>query len=345
MGVLRRPGGITVSRPGGYPSGSWAASYLDLVLVVVAVLFTITLAFISGRQGVWEFVRVPLGFLFAFFLPGYAITAALYPSSTPEWMGQSSEEPPTLQATERLVMSVGLSIAVVPLIGLFWNFTPWGIDVFQILSGIAVVTVVATLLAGYRRWTIPPSRRFRIEYLGLVSALRTAHRRATPKGRVLNVVIAVLLVTSVVGLSVAIGFPGDGERYTELYVLTADEETGQLTASDYPTNFTVGESKPVVVGVGNHEQRRVEYTVLVVLHRVEQDSGTAIVTESIELDRFEFALGRDETDRRRHEIRPTFEGQNLRLAFLLYKGDPPANPTLQNAYRQVHIWISVHESD
>jgi uncharacterized membrane protein len=40
-------------------------------------------------------------------------------------------------------------------------------------------------------------------------------------------------------------------------------------------------------------------------------------------------------------VTPTLTGQRLRLAYLLYRGSPPPDPTVENAYREVHLWINV----
>jgi len=44
-----------------------------------------------------------------------------------------------------------------------------------------------------------------------------------------------------------------------------------------------------------------------------------------------------------HTVAPTLPGERLRLVYLLYKGDPPAEPTVENAYREVHLWVNVSE--
>jgi len=38
-------------------------------------------------------------------------------------------------------------------------------------------------------------------------------------------------------------------------------------------------------------------------------------------------------------------GENLRVQYLLYRGDPPAEPTQENAYRSLHLWVDVFEDD
>jgi len=35
------------------------------------------------------------------------------------------------------------------------------------------------------------------------------------------------------------------------------------------------------------------------------------------------------------------EPGNYRLVYLLYRGEPPAEPRIDNAYRELHLWINV----
>jgi uncharacterized membrane protein len=58
------------------------------------------------------YLRYVLGSLFVLFFPGYSLIEALYPRE---------EE---LSPLERLALSIGLSLALVPLVGLVLNYTP-----------------------------------------------------------------------------------------------------------------------------------------------------------------------------------------------------------------------------
>ena len=60
-------------------------------------------------------LRIILGIPFLLFFPGYALAAALFTKGR------------GMDAVERVALSFGLSIAVVPLIGLILKYTPWGI--------------------------------------------------------------------------------------------------------------------------------------------------------------------------------------------------------------------------
>jgi uncharacterized membrane protein len=126
--------------------------------------------------------------------------------------------------------------------------------------------------------------------------------------------------------------------------LLTQNETGQLVAEDYPDEFQRGESKPLVVKLTNEEGQTTDYSVVVELQRVEQGSdGGARVLEDSQLATFTPTVESGESWRTTHDVTPTMTGENLRLTYLVYKGDPPEDPTTENAYRHVHVWVTVTE--
>jgi uncharacterized membrane protein len=154
----------------------------------------------------------------------------------------------------------------------------------------------------------------------------------------------VLVVASVLfaacGAAYAVATPPEGD--TGLALLTEDE-SGSLTAEEYPTSFERGERKPVVLGVENAENEPVNYTVVVELQRATESDGAPLVLAETELDRFSARVADGETWRTNYDVEPTFTGDRLRLAFLLYRGDVPDNPGVESAYRTVQLWVSVSE--
>ena len=83
---------------------------MDLLLIVALSIILLPLALVTTGAA-----RIVLGVLFVLFFPGYTLVAALFPARN------------SIGRIERLALSFGLSIAVVPLIGLGLNYTPWGI--------------------------------------------------------------------------------------------------------------------------------------------------------------------------------------------------------------------------
>ncbi len=106
-------------------------------IVALSLLLVPLVAFTSGA------LRIALGLAFVLFFPGYTLVAALFPRK-----GQ-------LGGIERVALSFGLSIAVVPLIGLVLNYTPRGIRLYPILISVLLFIVIMTGVAWYRRQRLP----------------------------------------------------------------------------------------------------------------------------------------------------------------------------------------------
>jgi len=293
-------------------------------------------------------VRVPVGLAFVLFAPGYAFIAALFPEQGEGPATDQDDDVPSrsgIDGIERVALSFGLSIAIVPLIGLVLNFTPWGIRLVPILVAVSGFTLGAIAVAANRRWQLPAAERFRVPYRGWLDAGR--QELFEPDSRAdaaLNVllVISILLATGSVVYAVAV--PPEGEQFSELYILTEDGD-GDLVASGYPTEFTRGESREVVLGIDNNEHRTVNYTAVVVEQDVERQGNDSVVREQRELQRFETRLGHNDTWRRSHGIAPTIVGNETRVLWLLYVGDDvPADPRRENADYSVHLWVTVDPS-
>lgn len=296
-------------------------------------------------------LRIVLGLPFVLFLPGYAFVAALFPerAAAVENTGERrfDGDDSGIDGIERVALSFGLSIAVVPLLGLALNLTPWGIGLVPIVGAVGGFTVLCTIVAARRRWALPEDDRFRVPYREWYA--RAHDELLEPDTRtdaVLNLLLALSVVLAVTSVGYAIAFPQEGERFTEFYVVTEDDD-GDLVAANYPTEFEAGDRKPVVLGIENQEHEPVEYTVVVQVQRVEfhddpaNDTTRVEVVEREELQRFNTELRHDETWHGTVELEPTMTGEDLRLAFLLYRGDPPDEPTADDAYRELHLWIDV----
>lgn len=295
-------------------------------------------------------LRVVLGLPFILFLPGYAFVAALFPDRGPNRGSKRTEGPSSgrisgrrgIDYIERIALSFGLSIATVPLLGLGLNYTPWGIRVAPILLTVSLFTLVMAAIAVHRRNELPPEDRFRVPYNRWASSLRSdVFDPETRTDAAVNLLLVVSIVLAVASVGYALTVPDQGEAFTEFYLLTETED-GELVASGYPTEFAPGESKPVVIGIGNREHEPTAYTIVVKLERVRFGNNTTTVHESRELDRFRTPrIASNETWERRYTITPSLVGNRLRLVFLLYIDSAPQTATIENAYRETHLWINV----
>jgi uncharacterized membrane protein len=324
----------------------WARD-LQLVLVVVVLLWGVTLFPVVRETP----LRIVVALVVALFVPGYALIAALFPEQGPAVSDGSSatlDEPDSdekadgIDVLERVVLSFGASIAVVPLVGLVLNFTPWGLRLVPILAGLTVVTVPLTVLAARRRSRLPADARFDPHPVAwLVAALRGLTAPDDRTDAILNVLLVVSVLLAVGSVAYAVSDPTPDEEFTEFYLLT-ETETGELVASNYPTNFTTGESRSVVVGIGNEEGQSETYTVVTQLQDVRIEGETVTVTDARELDRFGRELSDGASVNLTRELTPSeLTGERLRLQFLLYRGEAPENPSPASAYRQTHLWVNV----
>jgi len=86
------------------------------------------------------YIRYVLGTIFVLWLPGYSFIKALFPTKPAD-----KKPAGNLDSIERMALSIGLSLALVPIVGLLLNYTPWGIRLTPILlSLLALTTIFAT---------------------------------------------------------------------------------------------------------------------------------------------------------------------------------------------------------
>lgn len=107
--------------------------------LTAVVAFTMLVVF-SVESSPLLYVRYVLGGLFVLFLPGAMLIAALYPRG-----GE-------LDGLERLALSIGLSLAIVPLVGLVLNYTPWGITLTPIMVSLAAFAEALAFAALVRKY-------------------------------------------------------------------------------------------------------------------------------------------------------------------------------------------------
>ena len=295
-------------------------------------------------------VQFVLGSLLLFFLPGYATVAALFPArrpvdanldSTARWSRKRAIRDGTIGHAERAALSVGTSVTILVLAGLVLAVTPWGLALDPLLALLTGLVVVGMFVAIVRRRRLPAERRFRLPARQWIDRARAAITGSNSRAEMaLALFLAVAIVAAMSSLTFALAVPTDGESYTDFYLVTENETSGELTAANYPTDLTRGESEPLTVGIENHEDRAMSYSVVVKLQRVETGDGTTVL-EDRELDRFGTRVADGETWTDEYQVTPTIVGEDLRLVFLLYEGEPPAEPSRANADESLYLWVDV----
>ena len=124
---------------------SWERN-LTLYLSLTVSLGTLLVVYAFPDDFPLVVFRWVLGSLFVLFIPGYVAVEALFPKGR------------ELDGIERLALSVGLSLALVPLVGLLLNYTPWGIRLDPIMISLTTLTIGLALVAFGRRFRLSVER-------------------------------------------------------------------------------------------------------------------------------------------------------------------------------------------
>lgn len=111
---------------------SWYWTTLSL-----AVMTAIAVFIIPENAYPLVYARYFLGLAFVLWLPGYTLNKTLFPR---EALLKASSK--SLDSIERVALSVGFSIATVPIIGLLLYFSPFGMGLTPTVLGVLTFTLV-----------------------------------------------------------------------------------------------------------------------------------------------------------------------------------------------------------
>jgi uncharacterized membrane protein len=304
-----------------------AKDLLFFTIWLLAAILTIYIPLLNE-----SLLRVIFSIPIILFIPGYVLIAALFPGND------------DLEGIERVALSFGLSIAVVPLIGLMLNYTSWGIRLDPIVISLVIFTAVMAMIAQYRRSLLPDDERFRVLFRTMLHNIRSAlfSPGQSHFDRVLSVILIIAIVTAIATTIYVIAVTKEREKYTEFYILGPGGK-----AADFPTRFAAGEPQNVTIGIGNHEYRTVNYTVETVLLSISfnQETNVSFIDTFQILDRWAISLPHNET----LEVPYTFmvdDIDNNRLEFLLFNEKVPSETVtgmnrISASYRDLNLWITV----
>jgi uncharacterized membrane protein len=267
----------------------------DLIAIWLATIALLVAILLAPNNP----ARIVLGLPFVLFFPGYVLIAALYPRRS------------DLDGVERVALSLGLSLAVVPLIGLVLNYTPWGIRLTPILVSLALFITVCSVAAVRQRMRHSAAERFAGDIRPLLQAVKSLPW------------VSLALALGVIGVLLFAGFRFGvlggsrvGEPFTEFYVLGPSGK-----AEGYPRRLMVGEPGSVIVGVINHEGHTAHYRM-----EVQAGADRLVSQESLVL-----ADGEKREDRVDIVLRRP--ARQVKVEFVLFM-EGAAVP-----YRRLHLWV------
>ncbi len=253
------------------------------ILIVIVLLTILLVPVVLLTEGP---LRIILGFLFVIFFPGYTLVSALFAKRE------------DLQGLERLALSFGASIAIVPLLGLALNYTPWGIRLLPVLITISAFIIITSIIAWFRQNRLTADKQL---YFTLnVDRSRWTTMNALNKG--LTVIITIAIVVAIGGLAYIIISAQQNEPYTEFYLLGPDGK-----AENYPRQLLLNEPAEVILVVVNHERQPSSYRIAVQMHNTTYDTiDTGILQDEQKYEE-------------RISILPKEPGENQRIDFWLYR--------------------------
>lgn len=321
-------------------------SYGFDVLAILVVLVAFDATMLSG--GVPQALRAVVALPFVVFLPGYAITAALFPRTVDRFRTGERHTPfaaatdGALSPRERVVLSFGTSLAALPVLGVVHSLANLGFETPALVGTLSVVVLLGLGVGLVRRVRAPRRERVSFSPGAWPTEIKSRLIHESPVDTVLTLALVVAVLAATSGLSLALVAPNGGNSYTTTKLLT-ENETGDLVMDGYPTNLSSGESASVVLGVENHEGSRTSYTVVTELQSVREENGTLTVLRERELGRRNQTVPAGETWYHEQSVSPELSGDTQRVVFLVYRGDPPAEPRVANAYRPAQLTINASD--
>jgi len=279
---------------------------IDLVLVIVATLATLAFNFLPYLNQ--TFIRPIIGVIVVFFVPGYALIAALFPNKK------------GINNSQRIALSLGLSVAVVPAMLLILSYW-FGMNLGSFLVPLALFIVICTAIAEVRRRALPQAERFSVKIPQIQIVEKTFSGSKSRVDKLLSVILVLSVVTLALTLGYTLAFPNPGEKFTEFYILGTNSTIGS-----YATQYQLGEQKPVTVGIVNHEQQDTSYKLVVRLN--DTNKSTVLYSENV-------SLADNQTWQKVVNLKPDRTGSNMTMEFSLYRDNQAAR------YRETYLPVTV----
>ena len=217
---------------------------------------------------------------------------------------------------ERVILSFALSAAVVPLIILILNYTPWGIRIYPVIITLCIYMTVFCSIILYRRSKILREKRF-----NMLFALNMTRLHNLPRWQGIKlldkVFIALLLPVIFTGVSFhKFAATPKSMPSSEFYMVNHEGDThgGFGTIKN--------EEMEVILGVVNRERKNTGYTIKVNINgNTKKIIGPFYLNDSEKWeDTIEFALPKYQT--------------LMKTEFMLIKNSD------QHTYRSIHLWIN-----
>lgn len=278
----------------------------EFIYIVLISLLLLPLVASSELLVPLQILRALLGLAFVLFLPGYCLQAAAFPTKA------------EMDGKERLALSFGLSLVLIPGLALILDRTSWGITVWSVFIGLFGIVLLLTIIANIRIHRLD----VKDQYKPLLTFHPLLSWRSLDKSyRNTYIFIGVIVIFFGVTAISIIATPKQAERMTEFYVLGA---TGK--AESFPYRLEADQPTEIIIGVRNLENATGSY-------RIEVRDGLGLIGQ---VDLFDIVIG--ETKEIQITFTPKEIGEDVQLIFSLFRNGDPI------PYRTLHLWVAVKTS-
>jgi len=272
-----------------------------IIFALNVILFALIALGDLGNGNILGFLRIVLGVGYVLFIPGYALQAALF------------SHPVHLTALDRFAFSIGLSVAIMPVLGLILDGPPGGIFLWQSFIFLTSFTVFFSLVAVYRRSRLPADELQTIEP---EPSLQGWWKSQNSTGRALFIGIPIIVIIGFVLVLYVLLAPAPEKHFTEFSISDASG-----VAANYPLEVKTGQSFTLKTGIANHEGQEVDYSIRV------QMSGQILVGTA------PFSLKDGQATLLDIPLATSIPGDHQLLEILLLRDN--------QVYRRLYLWLNV----
>lgn len=253
-----------------------------LILIMICSL-TLDIVILFLRV---EWLQIVLGIPFLAFFPGYTFMKAIFPARR------------NFSFSIRLLLSIGLSLAIIPIIGLFLNYT-WGISLYPILFTTTFFILVTSTIALFRAGRLSENERS-----GFSIKLEFSKWKIMNLADKTLIILLLLGILTVVGSSIHVfSKPKDIQFFTEFFILNSSGKAG-----DYPEIIYLDSQVSLLLNIISHEQDISDYQVEIKINNNPSSETIGPIT-----------LYPEQKWQKEISITPTVIGDKQKLEFLMYK--------------------------
>lgn len=308
-------------------------------LTVTSVYAIVATGILWWFEGLPPAIRIPVALPLLLFAPGYAVLTAVAPPRV-DIDSDEGPPPPTNRlygsGLERGMLSVVLSIAIVPMVAVVANFAT-GIDYVIVLVGVTCLTIGASVVAGLR---LPTTRSI---------AAGSTHRPALLRGVSIDriketmtngaTVLAISVLVALVVASAFVSFAGgaDNSLETEFYFANG------TVPSDNPATAAAAESESTTaydLRIDHHGDGPQRFTIVVLRDQVDGTTEQAATGSWSEVTRTSTVVEPDETAAEVVSLDQSRWAANTTVRFVLYEGEAGQPPDAGAAHRTLEITVN-----